>query len=105
MMLRTQPGRESQRGAQHHPPPLPFLRRTMHPHGPSLDHIIELQFDGDPFDPSNLRPAHLGCNVRKSNRLRALARATVTSPARVGRARVVVTSRGRVKRSSEALDR
>jgi 5-methylcytosine-specific restriction endonuclease McrA len=37
-------------------------------------HIVGLAQGGDPLDPSNLTPAHRGCNTRHSNRLRALAR-------------------------------
>lgn len=42
-----------------------FGLRRNHPHGPSLDHIIDLQYGGHPTDPANLRPAHFGCNAGK----------------------------------------
>lgn len=83
-----------------------FGLRPRHPLGPSLDHIDELQFGGDPYDPANLRPAHLGCNVRKSNTLRRLAReALAQTPARIGRAKVALLAPSRAKRSSDVLDR
>lgn len=33
----------------------------------SLDHIKPLSEGGDPYDESNLAPAHVGCNSRKGN--------------------------------------
>ncbi len=42
-----------------------FDLRPNHPLGPSLDHIIDLQYGGHPTDPANLRPAHFGCNAGK----------------------------------------
>lgn len=81
-----------------------FGLRPRHPLGPSLDHIIELQYGGAPFDPHNLRPAHLGCNVRKSNRLRKEHReGLLAHPARAGRARSAAIAT-RTKRTSHALD-
>lgn len=47
-----------------------FGLRPRHPKGPSLDHIVELWQGGHPTAVWNLQPAHLGCNVRKSNALR-----------------------------------
>lgn len=83
-----------------------FGLRPRHSLGPSLDHIVELQFGGDEYDPANLRPSHLGCNVRKSNKLRRLAReALAQAPARVGRTKAALLAPSRVKRSSEVLDR
>lgn len=79
-----------------------FGLRPRHPWGPSLDHLVELQFGGARYDPANLRPAHLSCNVRKSNRLRAEA-AQARRPARRGRARSVATA-ARPKRSGAAFD-
>lgn len=35
---------------------------------PSVDMIIPWSKGGDPMDPRNLRPAHYGCNSRRSNR-------------------------------------
>ena len=80
-----------------------FGLRPRHPLGPSLDHIIELQYGGAPFDPANLRPAHLGCNVRKSNRLRKEAKAGVLrGGSRQGRAKFAAAS-ARVKRSAAVI--
>jgi hypothetical protein len=45
--------------------PILFGLRHNHPLGPSLDHIVDLQFGGHPTDPRNLRPAHFGCNAGK----------------------------------------
>ena len=42
-----------------------FGLRRNHPLGPSLDHIVDLQYGGHPTDPANLRPAHFGCNSGK----------------------------------------
>lgn len=42
-----------------------FGLRPNHPLGPSLDHIVDLQYGGHPTDPANLRPAHFGCNAGK----------------------------------------
>lgn len=81
-----------------------FGLRPRHPLGPSLDHIIELQYGGAPYDPDNLRPAHLGCNVRKSNRLRAERKRGIILRRRAGRARAAAQASTRVKRTSEALD-
>jgi len=38
-----------------------------HPLSPSLDHVIPLS-RGGVHDPTNVRLAHLGCNVAKGNR-------------------------------------
>ncbi|MEJ1087042.1 HNH endonuclease [Microbacterium sp. Mu-80] len=81
-----------------------FGLRHRHPLGPSLDHIIELQYGGAPYDPHNLRPAHLGCNVRKSNRLRKEHRAGLLRlVARAGRAKAAAAP-SRAKRTASALD-
>jgi 5-methylcytosine-specific restriction endonuclease McrA len=39
-----------------------------HPRAWTLDHIIELEDNGDPFDASNLRPACRACNSSKGNK-------------------------------------
>jgi 5-methylcytosine-specific restriction endonuclease McrA len=81
-----------------------FGLRPRHPRGPSLDHIIELQYGGTD-DPWNLRPSHLRCNVVKSNRLRALARAETATPQRPSRARAAAAGAPtRRRRSSAVLD-
>jgi 5-methylcytosine-specific restriction endonuclease McrA len=36
----------------------------------TVDHVMPLAAGGDPLDPHTLRPAHRGCNGRKSNKLR-----------------------------------
>lgn len=33
-------------------------------------HIIGLEQGGDPYDPTNLAPAHMACNTREGNRIR-----------------------------------
>ena len=38
-----------------------------HPRAWTLDHIHELQDNGDPFDVTNLRPACRSCNSSKGN--------------------------------------
>jgi 5-methylcytosine-specific restriction endonuclease McrA len=38
-----------------------------HPRSASLDHVVPLSLGGV-HDPSNVRPAHLGCNSSKGNR-------------------------------------
>lgn len=82
-----------------------FGLRPRHPLGPSLDHIVELQYGGAPYDPANLRPAHLGCNVRKSNRLRKEHReGLLRRAARSGRSRVAASAPTRRKRTAAALD-
>jgi len=82
-----------------------FGLRPRHPLGPSLDHIIELQYGGAPYDPANLRPAHLGCNVRKSNRLRREEReGRVRRTIRRGRAKAAIGGPRRAKRSSEVFE-
>lgn len=78
-----------------------FGLRPRHPLGPSLDHVIEVWQGGAEYDPANLVPAHLGCNVRKSNRLRAAARAGTPTP-RPSRTRAVATP-NRPKRTATAL--
>ncbi|MCP2168123.1 HNH endonuclease [Goodfellowiella coeruleoviolacea] len=37
----------------------------------SVDHTQPLSRGGAPLDPANARPAHLGCNSRKGNRVSA----------------------------------
>lgn len=82
-----------------------FGLRPRHRLGPSLDHIVELQYGGAPYDPHNLRPAHLGCNVRKSNRLRREQREhRIQHPLRPGRARVMLDAPPREKRSSKVVE-
>ncbi|GAA4707366.1 HNH endonuclease [Promicromonospora umidemergens] len=79
--------------------------RPRHPLGPSLDHIVEVWQGGAEYDPRNLRPSHLRCNVIKSNQLRAAARADAVQPRRQGRARAAAMgTSGRRRRSSVALD-
>jgi len=48
--------------------PIVFGLRHGHPLGPSADHIIPLDRGGAPFDPTNIGPAHHGCNSAKGNR-------------------------------------
>jgi len=38
----------------------------------TADHLVQLQHGGDPLARTNLRLAHLTCNVTRSNRLRGL---------------------------------
>ncbi len=45
-----------------------------HPQARSVDHLIQLQHDGDPHARSNCRLAHIGCNSARSNRLRRLSK-------------------------------
>ncbi|MBV9651687.1 MAG: HNH endonuclease [Pseudonocardiales bacterium] len=45
--------------------------RPLHRLAGTVHHIIGLAQGGDPLDPTNLVPAHRGCNTRESNRLRA----------------------------------
>lgn len=52
-----------------------FGLRPRHPMSRSLDHIVPLFDGGHPTDPANLRPAHLGCNAARENRLRRLRNA------------------------------
>jgi len=49
--------------------PIRFGLRARHSLGPSLDHIVSPTLGGDPWDPSNLQPAHFGCNSGKRDRL------------------------------------
>jgi 5-methylcytosine-specific restriction endonuclease McrA len=44
----------------------------LHSMAGTAHHIIGLAQGGDPLDPTNLAPAHRGCNTRHSNRLRGL---------------------------------
>ncbi|MGH9914770.1 MAG: HNH endonuclease [Pyrinomonadaceae bacterium] len=37
----------------------------------TVHHVVGLAQNGDPLDPANLAPAHMACNTRESNRLRA----------------------------------
>jgi 5-methylcytosine-specific restriction endonuclease McrA len=39
-----------------------------HPRAWTLDHIVELQDDGDPYNEANLRPACRACNSSKGNK-------------------------------------
>lgn len=41
----------------------------------SVDHVVPLMLGGNPLARSNLRAAHLTCNVARSNKLRAQLRA------------------------------
>lgn len=65
-----------------------FGLRARHPMSRSLDHITPLFDGGHPTDPANLRPAHLGCNAARENRLRALRNAAARTY-RPSRARLV----------------
>jgi hypothetical protein len=58
-----------------------FGLRRNHPLGPSLDHIVDLQYGGHPTWPGNLRPAHFGCNAGKRRKARAPARRSRDWPA------------------------
>jgi len=73
-----------------------FGLRPRHPMGPSLDHIVPLFDGGHPTDPANLRPAHLGCNAARENRLRA-RRAAAARRFQPSRARLVAE---RLRRST-----
>lgn len=51
--------------------PILFGLRPMHPLGPSLDHVVPAnacRYAWQLWDPSNLQPAHLGCNSGKRDR-------------------------------------
>lgn len=79
-----------------------FGLRPRHPLGPSLDHVVELWEGGAAHDPANLVPAHLTCNVRKSNALRAEYR---QQQARSRTSRVRAAADGsRPRRSSSAFN-
>lgn len=39
-----------------------------HPGADSIDHVVPIRRGGEPFELSNLRPAHFGCNSRKRDR-------------------------------------
>lgn len=59
-----------------------FGLRPNHPLGPSLDHIVPLEYGGHPTARWNLRPAHFGCNSARGNRARRrVPRRTVRSAA------------------------
>jgi 5-methylcytosine-specific restriction endonuclease McrA len=45
-------------------------KRSLNPLAPSADHVIAVTKGGG-HEPSNLKPAHLGCNMRKSNKAHA----------------------------------
>lgn len=47
--------------------PTPDGGRRLNPQAPSADHVQPLSKDGT-HDRANLRPAHLGCNMAKSNK-------------------------------------
>jgi len=79
-----------------------FGLRPRHPLGPSLDHVVEVWQGGAEYDPANLVPAHLGCNVRKSNRLRREAREG-RQRSRAGRSHAIAAS-ARSKRSAAAFN-
>ena len=59
--------------------PFRGLRRN-HPHGPSLDHITDLQYGGHPTARWNLRPAHFGCNAGKRREKAPVRRTSVDWP-------------------------
>lgn len=77
--------------------------RPRHPQGPSLDHIVELWEGGAAEDPANLQPAHLRCNVIKSNRRRAEHRATLTRTRQRATRLVAMDEQPRPKRSAQAF--
>lgn len=56
-------------------------------------HVQGLAQGGDPLDPSNLVPAHRGCNTRESNRIRGIIARWGVVPARPARPAVPLTSR------------
>ncbi|WP_330192389.1 hypothetical protein [Pseudarthrobacter sp. J64] len=62
--------------------PIMFGLRPRHSLGPSLDHIVALIDGGHPTAPWNLQPMHLGCNVKKENQRRRLAKAAVQKQVR-----------------------
>ncbi|NTW39924.1 MAG: hypothetical protein HGA44_08530 [Cellulomonadaceae bacterium] len=52
--------------------PIRFDLRARHPLGPSLDHVrpaSRCQFAWELWAPSNLQPAHFGCNAGKRDRV------------------------------------
>ena len=57
-----------------------FGLRRNHPHGPSLDHITDLQYGGHPTARWNLRPAHFGCNAGKRREKAPVRRTSVDWP-------------------------
>lgn len=81
-----------------------FGLRPRHPQGPSLDHIIELWEGGAEEDPDNLQPAHLRCNVIKSNKLRAEHRQALTRTKARPTRLAALGEQGRPKRSARAFD-
>lgn len=81
-----------------------FDLRPRHPQGPSLDHIVELWEGGAEEDPDNLQPAHLRCNVVKSNRRRAQARADLTRTRQRATRAVALGEDPRPKRSAQAFE-
>ena len=47
------------------------LDRLRHPWSVQVDHIIELEDGGEPYDPDNLALTHRSCNIGKGNKARA----------------------------------
>lgn len=40
---------------------------------PTVNHIIPIDHGGDPYDPGNMEPAHLGCNSAHGNGVKTTA--------------------------------
>ncbi len=57
----------------------------------STDHVTPLSHDGAPLDPTNLRPAHYGCNSARGNRPHLPT--TGAGRGRAGQGRVAPTPR------------
>ena len=76
------------------------------PGATTVDHIIPRSKGGAPFDPANVRPAHLGCNSARKDRelvefLRARDRGQVAELARrgwIGHGRPIAPARARPSR-------
>ncbi|MBQ9916084.1 MAG: HNH endonuclease [Microbacterium sp.] len=58
--------------------PVIYGLRAWHPWGPSLDHVVPAS-KGGTWDPSNLRPAHYGCNAGRRDRAPRVPRGTRSS--------------------------
>jgi 5-methylcytosine-specific restriction endonuclease McrA len=60
--------------------PLDFAAPSRSKWAPSVDHIVALAVGGDPFDQSNLRVTHYGCNSSLGASLGNRRRPRVASP-------------------------